>query len=85
MSVLYQRKKITDAPSFLVLNHYRTMDEIALHFGLYGLSNRIALIDDDYYISCVFSYLNSIDYLQFIDEILLDIYRFINDPSPEEW
>lgn len=78
-------KDMCDAASFLAFKNYKKMYEIAIYLGLYGLSNRIAWIDDEDYINCAFPDLNSIDYLQFVEEILLDINRFIHDPDAEEW
>ena len=78
-------KNISNVASFLDGHNYSKIYDIAVHFSLYGLSNRIAWMDDDQYIQTVFTDVNDIDYLQDVEGILLDIQRFIHDPNAEEW
>ena len=78
-------KNISNVASFLNGHNYSKIYDIAVHFSLYGLSNRIAWMDDDQYIQTVFTDVNDIDYVQDVEGILLDIQRFIHDPNAEEW
>lgn len=41
-------ENITNIQSFIERDNYKKMYKIAVHLGLYILSNRITLIDDDY-------------------------------------